>query len=183
MAASDVITADGIAEDGAVRDGIQKEFEDFGEYLPEFEDRFLSVCKSMAAGLNQTGIPTTLNQLTELEAKIKKVSEAELMAEKISQAKINTQIKENTLAKSTIDLQTKQVKVISDTEKAQAKATKEQVKANSAYEQAKIQLNQLAKQLKDLEVAGQGQAASTKVVRAKFEKLHTTVEKAEQSVG
>ena len=33
----------------------------------------------------------------ELEAKIKKVSDAELMAEKISQAKINTQIKENTL--------------------------------------------------------------------------------------
>lgn len=183
MAASGIITHDKIAEDGAVRDFIQKEFEDFGEYLPEFEATFLGVIKNMQASMNKMSMPVDIAGLEKLNVEINKATEADILYEKVQQQKMTTQIKANTLAKSTIDLANKQAKEFDNQTKATARAAAEQQKLNSVYQQSVTRLGELKKQLKDLEVAGQGQAVSTQLVRKEYEELNLKVRAAEQSVG
>lgn len=52
-----------------------------------------------------------------------------------------------------------------------------------AYEKATVRLARMARQLKDLSVAGMEDATSTKLLKQAYDELFVTVSKAEQSVG
>ncbi len=103
-------------------------------------------------------------------------TKASINADRAEQAHLKT------LAAKRVE-QNKVNKEIENAAKIQAKATKEAQKANDVYEQAKVRLNQLSKQLKTLSVAGQDSAVSTQILRKEFNELKNQVDIAEQSVG
>lgn len=82
-------------------------------------------------------------------------------------------------------IKTQRVKVQDDEKAAKATARKaeQERKLNSVYEQSKKRLNEIKRDLKELEIQEKGNSKVAKSLREEYEKLNEKIRKAEASVG
>lgn len=105
--------------------------------------------------------------------------------------KFNTTVdRSNKLLKSNIDAEIKlerlkqqRIKTLEAERKATERVRREQAKLNGEYEKGKARLNEVKKELKELEFTGRTNGKLYKALRQEFEQLDPKVRKAEVSVG
>ena len=86
MASSKRITHDQIAEEGVIKDHLQKEFEDLVKFLPEVEEALDSVAKKVMADFKNVKI-INLKDLETVSELTKRVEELETANAKLRETK------------------------------------------------------------------------------------------------
>lgn len=147
MAESGIITNERIAQDGAVRDFIGKEFDDLANIsIPAAEEaltRFAQVLQKTSASMK---MPTDLDGLEAYERHIQLVMKTDIQYEKVQQAKLATQAKIEAANKRAL-------KDFEAQEKAAAKEEAAAKKSASAYSQLNDKYKEAARLAKDLAAA------------------------------
>lgn len=184
MAQSDAITHDQIAEEGVIRDYLGAEFETLiNVTLPAAQEAMRQTAKVIQMEFTNLKMPTNAAELDALNEKLEKTRRLELLDLDIKKKKLDVDAK---IATANKKAQADADKKLKDDQKQSAqtqKTIKENQKLNDVYEQAKVRLGELSKQLKTLSVAGQDGAVSTQILRKEFNDLKDKVDIAEHSVG
>lgn len=184
MASSDKITHDQVAEEGIIRDHLGAEFEELINItLPAAQEAMRQTAKVIQMEFNNLKIPTNAAELDALNQILEKTRRVELLDLDIKKKKLDVDAK---LSAARRREEADAAKKLKDDQKQQAetqKTIKANQKLNDVYEQAKVRLSELSKQLKTLEFAGQGSAVSTGILRKEFDTLKEKIDIAEHSVG
>ena len=194
----------------SLMDGFVKEILAGINVLDNLEKKTLEVSGVIKKNLSNTDIGSFegIKKVTEAQKQANDVflkSNEVLKLKKQLEADLQKQL-ESITAKSleqakTIDDLTKKYDALSQKQKENKKVSEEEKLARQknnqlakesaklqsdltgAYEKATVRLARMARQLKDLSVAGMEDATSTKALKQAYDELFVTVSKAEQSVG
>ena len=171
-----------IAEEGVLKDNFQKEVVETTGKIILMQTAIQNVAKELNKTFSGMKVET-IGDIEKINEGLKKTHDLTILNEKANQALLKTSILQSKDTKDKLANEKEYNKQIENTEKNTKRQTEAQRKLNSEYEQGKIRLNEMNKELKDLAFTGQTTTKVYKDLLKAQQELDAKVRGAEHTAG